>query len=85
MSRPDEIRKEILLQLYGCRPLTRAADRIHRDAKKEGYDYSLFEIKQELTFLSDEGLLIRITEPGTTAAVYRIHANGVRHYEEKYG
>jgi len=84
MTRPDEIRKEILLQLYACRPLARAPERIHRDARKFRYDYSQKEIECELEFLADENLLIRISEPGTTCRMYRIHANGVRHYEQNF-
>ncbi len=84
MSRADNIRKEILFQLYGCRPLVRQAAGIAREARKQGMDFTEREIKQELSFLADEGLLIRITEPGSTAELYRIHAQGVRTYEQNY-
>lgn len=84
MKREDQIRKEALFQLYAVRPLTLDAARIERDARKQGYDYAKSEIERELVFLADEGLLIRISEPGTTCTRYRIHANGVRHYEQNY-
>ena len=84
MTREDQIRKELLFQLYALRPLTLDPDRIERDARKNGYDYARAEIQRELVFLADEGLLIKISEPGTTCVRYRIHAHGVRHYEEIY-
>ena len=84
MTREDAIRKEILLQLYAVRPLTVSPDRIARDAKKQGYDYSVTEIKRELQFLSDRLLVIEIGDPATTAKLYRIHANGVAHWEQNY-
>lgn len=84
MSRGDSVRKEILLQLYGVRPLTRDADALHREAQKQELDFSREEIKRELAFLADEGLLIEIKEPGCTARRYRLHASGVRLWEEKF-
>lgn len=84
MTREDAIRKEILLQLYAVRPLTVSADRLARDAKKQGYDYSATEIKRELQFLSDRLLVIEIGDPITTAKLYRIHANGIAHWEQTY-
>jgi repressor of nif and glnA expression len=83
-ARSNDIRKEILMQVYAVRPLSLSAARIARDAKKAGYDYTEAEIKSELQFLEDEKLVIGEREPGTTGKVYRIHALGVSVYEEKY-
>ncbi len=84
MERKNDIRKEILFQLYGVRPLSLSAARIARDCRKGGYDYTPDEIKSELQFLEDEKLIIGEREPGTTGKVFRIHALGVSVYEEKY-
>ena len=84
MTRPDLIRKEILMQLYAVRPLAVSPERIQRDAAKAGYDYAVTEIRREVSFLADTGLLIEIGDPGVTARLYRIHAAGVRHYEQNY-
>ncbi len=84
MTRENEIRKEILFQLYAVRPLALAPDRIVRDARKNDYDYTEREVRSEAQFLCDEGLIFEIKEPGTTCVMYRIHANGVRHYEAKF-
>lgn len=84
MTRQDEIRREILLQLYAMRPIAMSPDRMQRDAQKNGYDYTVIEMRREAQFLADEKLLIEISDPGVTAKMYRIHANGVRHYEQIY-
>lgn len=80
----DEIRKELLFQLYAMRPLARDAKAIERECRKQQLAVTLQQIAQELQFLADEGLLILIAEPGTTCRMYRIHASGVRHYEQTY-
>lgn len=80
----DEIRKELLFQLYAVRPLARNAEQIERESRKQQLAMTVGDIRRELQFLADEGLLILIQEPGTTSRLYRIHANGVRHYEQTY-
>jgi len=80
--RTNDIRKEILLQLYAVRPLALTPERIQRDAAKQRYDFTTSEIRREAEFLADESLVVRINEPGITTVLYRIHANGVRHYEQ---
>ena len=82
MTRENLIRKEILFQLYALRPIALSPDRIARDAVKQGYDYTPTEIRKEAQFLLDEGLIFKIEEPGTTVLLYRIHAAGVKHYEQ---
>ena len=83
-ARTNDIRKEILMQLYAVRPLSLSPARVARDAKKAGYDYTEAEIKSELQFLEDEKLVIGEREPGQSGKVYRIHALGVTAYEEKF-
>ncbi len=84
MTRQESIRKEVLFQLYAVRPWTRNAEQIERECRRHGDDFRKHEIAPELTFLADEGLLIHITEPGTTVHLYRISGHGVRHYEQNY-
>jgi hypothetical protein len=84
MTRHEQIRKEILLQLYACRPLALTAERICRDARKEGYDYTVAEILRETQFLLDEGLAVEFMARGTTERLSRISAEGIRHYERQY-
>jgi hypothetical protein len=83
-ERNDDIRKEVLMQLYAVRPLSLTPKRLARDAAKAGYDYTETDIKREVQFLEDDHVVIGEREPGTTGKVYRISALGVTHYEEKY-
>lgn len=84
MKREDQIRKEILFQLYALRPLALSPERIARDALKNGYDYTASEVRREMYFLLDEVLLVRENQSGTTELLARINNNGVRAYEERY-
>jgi DNA-binding transcriptional ArsR family regulator len=84
MTRENDIRKEILMQLYAVRPLSLRAARIARDARKADYDYSEKEISRELQFLEDSALVIADRDPGTTGKVYRLSPAGITHYEEKF-
>lgn len=84
MMNADDIRKEILFQLYAVKPMPRTAEQIERECRKQQMQINRQQITAELAFLADEGLLILIAQPGTTAKTYRIHANGVRHYEQNY-
>lgn len=85
MSRENAIRQEILMQVYAVRPIALTAERIQRDARKAGYDYSVTEVKRELPFLVGEKLLDRITVPGVTESSFTITSAGIRHYEENFG
>jgi|GEM_PF-1283182 len=84
MNRPEQIRKEILLQLYACRPVALSTERITRDAQKQGYDFLQAEIVRELQFLVDEELALEFHPRGSTAKLYRISGDGVRQYEQKF-
>jgi hypothetical protein len=84
MSRENDIRKEVLMQLYAVRPLALSAARLARDARKAGYDYSEREIARELVFLADSGFITSATQPGTTDMANRINSAGVTHYEQNF-
>ena len=81
MSRENDIRKEILLQAYALRPLAVSAERIQRDARKNGYDYTVAEVKREADFLHGDGQLEVVAERGTTEQKFKITSDGVRNYE----
>ena len=84
MRREDSIRKEILFQLYGMRPLSRSSADLQRECRKQQYDFTQAEVARETQFLADDGLLIPLDLSGTTEQRYRISAQGVRHYEQHY-
>ncbi len=83
MIRPDNIRKEILMQLYAARPLSISAERIARDARKAGYDFTAHEILNELIFLQDKGLVVSLNNSIGSELIFRIHALGVTYYEQE--
>lgn len=72
------------MQTYALRPLHVTAERIQRDAKKAGYDFTVAEVQREVSFLVDEGFLVAVDARGTTDKTVRIHADGIRHYEQTY-
>jgi len=84
MKRTDQIRQEILMQLYAQRPLAVGAWRIHRDAWKSHYDYTLDEIARELDFLEGEGLVERAPCPGLSEIKYKVTSAGIKHYEQNF-
>ncbi len=84
MSREDSIRKEILFQLYGLRPLARSVSALWRESRKQQLDYTRQELARETQCLADDGLLIAIELSGMTERMYRLNAAGVRHYEQNY-
>jgi hypothetical protein len=85
MSRQEQIRKEILLQLYASRPLALSAERLERDARKQAYDFTRNEIARELQFLIDERMVLELEPRGSTTRLYRIDALGVRQFEQVFG
>jgi len=84
MKRTEQIRKEILFQLYASRPIALSPERLERDARKQGYNFTTTEIARELQFVTDEGLALEFDIKGTTIRLYRIGSEGVRQYEQNY-
>jgi len=85
MSREDNLRAEILLQLYGSRPLSRTAEFMARESGKNGMDFTAREIASELIFLRDEKLVADEVDPASAAKRWRITSAGVRWYAERHG
>lgn len=83
-ERSESVRKEILFHLYAVRPSAQLARVIAREAQKNRLDFDVNEIERELQFLKDEGLVIEVPVRGSTETLYRIHAEGVRVYEQTY-
>ena len=83
-TRAEQIRDEILMQLYASRPLPLSVSRIERDARKGGYDYTKREILAEAHFLKGEDLCAEKEMPGKTELHFEITSHGVRHYEQNF-
>lgn len=84
MNRPEQIRKEVLLQLYASRPVPLSLERMSRDARKQGYDFGRADISRETQFLADEGLVVALEPKGSSERLFRISSDGVRQYEQTF-
>lgn len=83
-NRNDSIRKEVLFQHYALKGVPLAAAQIERECRKQSMDFSRSEIADAQQFLADDGLLVFVNAPGTSAKLWRITSNGQRHYEQTY-
>jgi hypothetical protein len=81
MTRQQEIRQEILLQLYNVRPIAMSAPLISRQARKAGLDYTPIEVKQECAFLVGQKLADLVIDPVSGETKFSLSSQGVLHYE----
>jgi DNA-binding PadR family transcriptional regulator len=84
MTRQDDIRKEILFQLWTTRVAPRPASLLTRQARKQGMDFTESEVRAELIYLADEGLIIEVPTPGTGEKFFRLTSKGVNHYQDRF-
>jgi hypothetical protein len=82
MTREQDIRKEVLLQLHAMRPLPASASLISRQAVKSGLDFTPSEVGRECVFLLDQGLVTTVQDPVSGEQKYRITAKGVITHEQ---
>ncbi len=82
MTRNQEIRKEVLLQLYGLRPLPLSPFAIARRASRAQYDFTEREIKAECEFLTGQGLAGSVDDPASGETRYVITSRGVLEQEK---
>jgi len=80
----ESVRKEVLFQHYALKGIPISSAQIERECRKQRTDYTRTEIGEAQQFLADDGLLVLVPMPGTTAKLYRINSEGVRHYEQNY-
>ena len=85
MTRPQEVRHEALLQLYGAGQLALSADHVQKVAKRGGFDYTLQEVKDALFFLEGQELARQLTERSTGEVRYQITSKGMLEWEAKQG
>jgi hypothetical protein len=81
MTRPQEIRKEIVMQLYASRPLAMSPALITRQARKSGLDYTDNEVRTECAFLHGQELAQMLTDPGTGETRYALTSKGIIYHE----
>jgi repressor of nif and glnA expression len=81
MNRPQEIRHECLLQLYGSKEIPISAAHIRKVARRQGFDYSEQEIRDALFFLRGQGLCELVRDEGTGETRHRITSEGMLEWE----
>lgn len=83
MTQEQQLRSEVLLQLYGSRPLAVGVAVLQRTAQRAGIEASRIAILREAEFLAGQNLAERIVNPVTGETTYRITATGVITYERE--
>lgn len=81
MTRAQEIRHEVLLQLYGSQSIAISIEHIKRVCKRAGFDYGETELRDAIYFLRGQGLCEYVTDDATGEQRYRITSKGTLHYE----
>jgi hypothetical protein len=82
MTREQDIRKEVIFQLYAMRPLLASASLLARQANKAGLDFTPTECGREAAFLVGQGLVEKTDDPVSGEAKYAITSKGIIHYEQ---
>lgn len=81
MTRAQEIRHEVLLQLYGSQSIPVSKAHIRKVAKRGGFDYTETEIGDAVFFLNGQGFAEALRDEATGETKYRITSRGTLHYE----
>lgn len=81
MTRPQEIRHEILLQLYGSGAIPISVEHIRKVAARGGFKYAEQEIRDQLHFLIGQSLAQALPQSATGETRYQITSQGMLAYE----
>lgn len=80
MSAPQQLRAEVLVELYAARPLSLGAEVIHRQLNRAGVACTVEQVRAELAFHVSAGHAVRVEIPTTGQIKFSITAQGtVRH------
>ena len=80
----EEALKECLMQLYGSKPIGRTVAQIHRASVKQQLQLTENDSHAALVALCADKLVIAEQPGGSLAKSYRITAEGVRVYRERF-
>lgn len=83
MTRAQEIRHEVLLQLYGSGRIPISVEHIRRVCKRAGFDYSDTELRDALFFLKGQGFAEALTDAATGEVRHRITSTGILQFENE--
>jgi hypothetical protein len=81
MTRPQEIRYECLLQLYGSKEIPLSAAHVARVARRQGFNFSEAEIREALFFLKGQQLCEDLVDAATGEVRHRITSQGMLQWE----
>lgn len=85
MTPEQQLRREILMQLYASRPLKMSASLMARQARQWGLsEWTTKDFVREAEFLVGQGLVERFVDPISGEVQYRITSNGVLRHEESF-
>jgi len=83
MTRANEVRHEVRLQLYANGRHDKPAAYIFKIARRQGFDFSESEIKDALFFLCSQKHAEKLVDEATVEVTYRITGPGMLYYETK--
>lgn len=82
MTRPQQIRDEILLQLYGAgQRIGLTAEHMAHTSRRQGDDFSAAEFTEECLFVVGQGFAERIQAAATGEVRFRITSAGKLEFE----
>lgn len=83
MTRDQEIRDEVLMQLAAAFPEAVPSTRLLRQAKRAGFDYAEGELTKAAAYLAGltPPLAEEVTDPATNAIRWKATSAGVAHHE----
>jgi hypothetical protein len=81
MTRAQEIRHEVLLQLYGKQAIPSTITSVKRASDRARNDYSEHELRDALFFLVSQGYASKQTNPATGEIEYLVTGAGTLFFE----
>lgn len=83
MTRDQQLRHEVLTQAKAVGlSIALSVERLTKQARRAGFDYSPQEINEACIFLEEQGFLARIPDPATGVVLWKINSKGVLHCEQ---
>ena len=82
MTREQEIRHEVLLQLYGSGSIPISLAHIKKVARRGGFDYLETEIRNAAHFLKGQGFCVEVQDAATGEVRFNITSAGMLNYEK---
>ncbi len=83
MTRTQEIRHEVLTQLYGAGSIAISTEHIKRVCRHEDFDYTEGEIREALFFLKGQGMSEEVPDRTTGIIRHRITSAGMLQHENQ--